>query len=588
MIRKTGFALASLLVCQPLIANTATPRIVGGEKAAPAWKTLVALISKSRKQQASADPVFQAQFCGGTLLSKDWVLTAAHCVDGMPVHDLEILVGSQTLDIPENSSQLKDAAQVYIHPDYIPPTTRNDIALIRLGEFADPGLSSVGTGVLALDSTDALVSDSPDYDDILAALGWGVITYSEDDTPQYPTELQEVALDFVPNPICQNLYNLAGGGTIFSSMICANEPDPDPVEQDPFGEDSCQGDSGGPLFFGTTPSNDHPQVGITSFGGTCGDAEVPGGYSRVSSFLGWIEQVSSIQRPLRDLTIPEDTLHYQGVSTIPFAVTITNNGNSAATGFAITIEHSKSLTLTELEDDLSCATEGSTKLSCFYSGDAIPGNSSKALAFSALDDLSRETGSETLTVEVTLDEYRDYHRLNDSGQVSLFFGYPTVSIAAEPFCLNPGDSSVQMRVEATLSNSSMTIHSEGSVVTGTLPESLTLLGKASPNCSVDELNQFTCTVGQLEADTELSAVIAVTAASDTQESLQVAVENDNGFTVGSTLSTTVALDFSREDLPTCPTIPSPSTSLVSSSSGGGSLPMALLGLMTLLGLRRKD
>ncbi|MEE3321633.1 MAG: serine protease [Pseudomonadota bacterium] len=581
MIRKTGLALAALFASQALLANTATPRIVGGVDAEADWNTLVALISKNTKQQAASDPVFQAQFCGGTLLSKDWVLTAAHCVDGMPVHDLEILVGSQTLDVPPNSSQLKDAAQIYIHPGFIPPTIRNDIALIRLGEPANPALSSVGTAVLALDSTDAQVA-AANPDDILAALGWGVINYSEQDTPQYPTQLQKVALDYVPNPVCQNRYSLVGGGTIYDSMICANEPNPD--DWDEFGEDSCQGDSGGPLFFGTTPSNDHPQVGITSFGGTCGDADVPGGYSRVSSFLGWIEQVTSIQRPLRDLTIPEDNLHYQGVSTIPFAVTITNNGSSSASDFEITIGHSKALTLTEQEDGLSCTANSDSELSCSYSGSPIPGNSSKALAFSASDD----PGSETLQVTVTLDEYRDYHRLNDSGQVSLFFGKPSVSIATEPFCLNPGDSSVQMRVEATLSNSSMTIHSEGTVVTGTLPDSLTLLGKASPNCSIDELNQFTCTVGKLEADTELSAIIAVTAAPDTQESFDIEVDNDNGFTVGSTLSTTLALDFSREDLPTCPAIPSPATALVSSSGGGGgSLPLALLGLLGLASLRRK-
>ena len=478
-------------------------------------------------------------------------------------------MGSQTLDVDPASALLKNVASIHIHPNYSSSTKRNDIALIRLADAADPGSANTGTAVLAREITDNELDSESSYNDILSALGWGVILYEgPNNSPVYPSDLQEVALDYLSNSSCQNLYNSnADGETIYGSMICARETNPDP--EDTFGEDSCQGDSGGPLFVTRNPLNDSPQVGVTSFGYQCGDFNIPGVYTRVSKFLEWIEQVSSAQRPLRDLAIPSSGENYQGVSTIPFAVTVFNYGSRSASNFALAIEHSSTLTLTEQQEGLSCSSTSSTLLECSYTGSAIPGGDSMALAFSAADSLVRESGSEILGVSVTLDEYRDYHRLNDSGEIMLDFGYPSISISAEPFCLNPGDSSVQMRVTATLVNASTQIHSTGTQLTGTLPESLTLLSKASKYCTTDELQQLTCDVGKLEADSQISAVIAVRAAPDTLESIQVDVQNDNGFTSDSVLSETFELDFSREDLPTCPKIKTPVSTLRGGSSGGG-------------------
>lgn len=592
MIRKLLLVFSAVLASQTLHANSATPRIVGGEPADPDWHTLVALVSKPLKAQAIANsnpnPVYQAQFCGGTLLSREWVLTAAHCVTGLFSSNLEIMVGSQTLDIDPDSSLLKDVASIHIHPNYDSETDRNDIALIRLAETANPGLSTVSTAVLARQSTDNELQSESSYNDVLSALGWGVIRYEgENNTPVYPMALQEVALDYLPNPSCQRLYDTyANSETIYGSMLCARETTPDP--EDNFGEDSCQGDSGGPLFVTRSTLDDSPQVGVTSFGYQCGNPNIPGVYSRVSRFLDWIEQVTSGQGPLRDLTVKSSNGDYQGVSNIPFDIIVANPGNRAATDFTLTIEHASSLTLAEQQEGLSCTNPSTTLTMCNYTGTPVTGGASLALAFSAADTLARDSGSETMVVTVTLDDYRDYHRLNNSGNITLDFGYPSISLSAAPVCRNVGSDTVQMRVKATLTNVSAQIHSQATTLSGTLPESLTLVGKkTSKKCSMDELRLLTCNVGRVAADGNEEATIALRATPETLESLQVTVDNQNGFTADSILSNTVELDFSREDLPKCPKATKPSSG---GSGGGGSMHpgMMLLGAGMLWWLRRRN
>lgn len=70
-------------------AQSDSPDILGGREAQPgAWPWQVALL-----RRLEPNP-FLGQFCGGTLIAEDWVLTAAHCVEGVEPYFIDVLVGA--------------------------------------------------------------------------------------------------------------------------------------------------------------------------------------------------------------------------------------------------------------------------------------------------------------------------------------------------------------------------------------------------------------------------------------------------------------------------------------------------------------
>uniref|UniRef100_A0A8C2AX63 Zgc:123295 n=1 Tax=Cyprinus carpio TaxID=7962 RepID=A0A8C2AX63_CYPCA len=208
-------------------------KIVGGEAAtAGAWPWQVSL-------HITCDGGLC--YCGGSLINKDWVLSAAHCFQGYE---------SQS---ESNPNEVLRTASATIHPNYNSLTHDNDIALLHLSssvtftDYIKPVcLAAAGSKFAA--GTDSWVT------------GWGHPKSSSD--------------------LChsRDCYNAYGGG-ITSNMICAgllNEG----------GKDSCQGDSGGPLV--TRNGSLWIQSGVVSFGDGCADRRYPGVYTRVSQYQGWI------------------------------------------------------------------------------------------------------------------------------------------------------------------------------------------------------------------------------------------------------------------------------------------------------------
>lgn len=232
-------------------------RIVGGTVAYPgAWPSQVALLYSSVPDE------FAAWFCGGSVINRSWILTAAHCVldDNYRLlpSGLDILVGTQTLD---GSGTRIRAVEIRVHPRWTPDTEENDLALVRLDHpTVQPSQPFLSQGTTIAGGTD------------LVATGWGDQGEGKGD---YSEQLRQVTVPQQTDAQCSTYY---GPEFKAASMTCAGEA----------GSDTCQGDSGGPLV--VYQGGTYVQAGITSWGVGCARGDFPGIYTRVAAYSTYLKQ----------------------------------------------------------------------------------------------------------------------------------------------------------------------------------------------------------------------------------------------------------------------------------------------------------
>lgn len=293
-------------------------RVLGGEIAADhAWPWQVGLI------RANGQSVYEGQFCGGSLVTRQWVLTAAHCVyeeadDGtirlIPAADIKILAGTNILQA--GTGDLIDVAAVHAHPDYDAAAIDNDIALIELarppeGEF----IATVQLPTASIE--DQLAAGAP-----AIVTGWGRMQDGS-----FPVDLRQVEIALLSREDCNQaviearaeearetfsrvkeslavseekaeeawqLLLASISGPLTDNMVCSGTYEG--------GLGSCNGDSGGPLVVSLADGS-YLQVGIVSWGFTsetdsesCNVNARFSAYTRVARFEEWIRSIVLAQR----------------------------------------------------------------------------------------------------------------------------------------------------------------------------------------------------------------------------------------------------------------------------------------------------
>ncbi|XP_023666976.1 chymotrypsin A-like [Paramormyrops kingsleyae] len=230
---------------------TGYSRIVNGEEAVPhSWPWQVSL------QDSTG-----FHFCGGSLISEYWVVTAAHC--GIKVSH-RVILGEHNRASPSENIQTMTVAKVFKNPKYNPFTISNDITLVKLATPAK--MTPQVSPVCVAESTDNFPGGMK-----CVTTGWGLTRYNAPDTPPL---LQQAALPLLTNTDCQSFW----GNKITNIMICAGAS----------GVSSCMGDSGGPLV--CQKEGVWTLVGIVSWGSSTCSTSVPGVYARVTELRAWMDE----------------------------------------------------------------------------------------------------------------------------------------------------------------------------------------------------------------------------------------------------------------------------------------------------------
>ncbi|XP_046504758.1 plasma kallikrein [Equus quagga] len=240
------------------------PRVVGGTNSTwGEWPWQVSLQTMLTTQN---------HLCGGSIIGHQWVLTAAHCFDGLRFSAVwRIYGGILHLSEITKETPFSQIKEIIIHPNYKISENGHDIALIKLKFPLNYTESQKPICLPFKDDANTIYTNC-------WVTGWG---YTKE-KGEIQNTLQKANIPLVTNEECQKRYR---DHEITKQMICAGYKEG--------GKDACKGDSGGPLV--CKHNGIWHLVGVTSWGEGCARREQPGVYTKVAEYRDWILEKTQSQ-----------------------------------------------------------------------------------------------------------------------------------------------------------------------------------------------------------------------------------------------------------------------------------------------------
>ena len=241
--------------------GVAQPQVVGGDSVPDGKYKFMAVL----RDTTWGNTIRQQRFCGGTLIDRDSVLTAAHCLRRHVPAQLRVTVGRTVLK--SSQGQGRRIVASFVHPEYdIRTSNAYDVAVLKLDRRVK-NIAPVSIPV-EQDNTREMRGESA------TIAGWGNTVKQDSNSSQpdrLPNRMQEAEVPIVSDAKARRAYE-PKYDYVNALMLAAGEE----------GKDTCQGDSGGPIFV-KEGSGEVFQIGITSFGNGCGAQGYPGIYTEANA-----------------------------------------------------------------------------------------------------------------------------------------------------------------------------------------------------------------------------------------------------------------------------------------------------------------